>query len=178
MRFSEVAGHYARVLLDTAVAADDDLDALARGLDDLAATLEGSSDLAKTLASPAIPRARRAGLAAALAERIAPDSRLARFAAVMVERERAGRLPQTAAAFRAALDAHRGVVEAEVASARPLDETGRANLRAALPGARFRFREDPALLGGLVVRIGNRIHDASLSRELTRFADKYGVVSR
>ena len=180
MRSSEVARHYARVLLDTAASSGDDLDALAAGLDSFAACLDGSPELRKALASPAIARARRAALAGALAERIAPGSRLSRFASVMVERERATHLPESARAFRAALDAHQGVVRAEVTSARPLDEAGRARLREAIGKAlsgkaRLRFHEDPALLGGLVVRAGNRIYDASVAGELARFSRKYAA---
>lgn len=180
MRSSEVARHYARVLLDTAASSGDDLDALARGLDALAACLDGSPELRKTLASPAIPRPRRAALAGAVAERIAPGSRLSRFVSVMVERERAAHLPASVRAFRAALDAHQGIVEAEVVSARPLDGANRARLGdaigKALSGrARLRFREDPALLGGLMVRAGNRIYDASVAGELARFLRKHAA---
>ncbi len=179
---SDVARHYAQVLLDIAVTGGDDeasLSRLAAGIDEFAAALERSPELGKALTSPAIPRERRAGLAGTVANRILPDSRLAQFVSVMVARERSDHLAETAAAFRAALDKHRGVVEAEVVSARPLDERGRASLRAALEAAfsgtpRLRFREDPELLGGFVMRIGNRIYDASVSRQLARFEEKYG----
>ena len=186
MPSSEVARHYAQVLLDVAVEAGDSpehLETLAEGLEQFAGALDSSPDLRKTLVSPAIPRSARARLAETVGDRIAPGSRLPRFVAVMVSRERAGELGETARAFRAALDAHRGVIEAEVVSARALSEADRANLRDALGTAyagepRLRFREDPELLGGLVIRIGNRIYDASVQRELARFYEKYGVESR
>ena len=186
MPSSEVARHYAQVLLDVAIEAGDPpegLETLAHGLEEFAAALGGSSDLRKALASPAIPASARTRLAGAVGDRIAPGSRLSRFVSVMVARERAGELRETARAFRAALDAHRGVVEAEVVSARILSEADRASLREALAATyagepRLRFREDPELLGGLVIRIGNRIYDASVNRELVRFCEKYGVESR
>ncbi|MXW70897.1 MAG: ATP synthase F1 subunit delta [Acidobacteria bacterium] len=179
---SEVARHYARVLLDTVAATGDgeDLEALAGGLQEFAASLERSPELLTTLTSPAIPRGRRAAVAKAVADRILPDSDLGRFVALMVSRERSDHLAETAAAFRAALDEHRGIVEAEVVSARQLDERDRASLRTALASAfagtpRLHFREDPELLGGFVIRIGNRIYDASVNRQLSRFEEKYGV---
>lgn len=179
---SDVARHYARVLLDTAVAEGDDpesLERLASGLEEFGAALSDSGDLRKALTSPAVPRERRARLARELGDRIAPGSRLGRFVAVMVGRERAAHLPETASAFRAALDADRGIVDAEVVSARPLDEPERANLRTALGDGvagrpRLHFREDPELLGGFVIRVGNRILDASVHRQLARFEEKYG----
>ena len=178
---SEVARHYARVLLETVVATGDEenLEALAGGLEEFAASLERSPELLKTLTSPAIARQRRAVVARAVADRILPDSHLGRFVSVMVARERSGHLAETAAAFRAALDEHRGIVEAQVVSARPLDERDRESLEAALASAfsgtpRLHFREDPELLGGFVIRVGNRIYDASVSRQLSRFEEKYG----
>ena len=179
---SQIARHYARVLLDTAVASGDgeeSLERLAAGLDEFATALEDSPDLSKALSSPAIPRPRRSGLAETVADRILPATRLGRFVAVMVARERSEHLVETAAAFRAAVDEHRGVVDAEVVSARPLGERDRMSLREAVASAysgtpRLHFREDPELLGGFVIRIGNRIHDASLSRQLSRFEEKYG----
>ena len=179
---SEVARHYARVLLDTAVTEGDpaeSLERLASGLEEFGAALAESGELGKVLASPSIPRARRARLAERLGDRIRPGSRLGRFAAVMVARERAAHLAGAATAFRAALDAHRGIVDAEVVSAHPLDEAGRAGLRDALGAQlagtpRLRFSEDPDLLGGFVIRIGNRILDASVQRQLVRFEEKHG----
>ena len=178
----QVARHYARVLLDTAVAAgnDDGLGRLATGLDEFASVLARSPELAKALTSPAIPRQRRAALAETIAGRILPDSLLGRFVAVMVARERSEYFGETAQAFRAVLDEHRGIVEGEVVSARPLDEEDRATLAQAVGAAhsgtpRLHFREDPDLLGGFVIRIGNRIHDASVSRQLSRFEEKYGT---
>ena len=180
---SEVARHYARVLLDAEAAGgagEEDLERLATGLEDFAVSLESSPELLKTLASPAVARSQRARLAETVADRILPDSRLGKFVSVMVRRERSEHLGETAAAFRAALDEHRGIVEAEVVSARQLDERDRASLREAIEAAfsgtpRLRFREDPELLGGFVVRIGNRIYDASVQRQLSRFEEKYGT---
>ena len=179
---SEVARHYARVLLDTVVGRGDEenLEPLAGGLEEFAASLERSPELLKALTSPAIARGRRAAVAKAVADRILPHSDLGRFVSVMVARERSGYLVEAAAAFRAALDEHRGIVEAQVVSARELDERDRASLEAALASAlagtpRLHFRADPELLGGFVIRIGNRIYDASVSRQLSRFEEKYGA---
>ena len=185
MPANDVARHYAQVLLDIGIEAGDDaerLETLARGLDEFAATLDGAPDLRKTLASPAISRGARARLAEIVAERLAPGTRLGRFVSVMVAHERAGELPEAGNAFRKLLDAYRGVVEAEVVSARALSEADRTGLREALGAAysgepRLRFREDPELLGGFVLRIGNRIYDASVSSELRRFAARYGAES-
>lgn len=174
----EIADHYARVLLEVAVESGADLPALADGLDAFAACCAESPELARALESPATPRSARASLAETVARRIAPGTHLPRFAAVLVSRDRADSLAETAAAFRAALDAREGVVSAEVTSAAALDDKEKAEIATVLgeslggPGGRTRleFRVEPALLGGIVVRTGNRIYDASLESELARFA--------
>lgn len=181
----EIAGHYARVLLEVAVESGADLRALADGLDAFAVCCAESPELARALESPATPRSARASLAETVARRIAPDTHLPRFVSVLVSRDRADSLAETAAAFRAALDAREGVVSAEVTSATALADSEKAEVAAALgeslggPGGRTRleFRVDPALLGGIVVRTGNRIYDASLERELARFAATHGAKS-
>lgn len=175
----EVAAHYARVLLEVAVESGSDLRALAEGLDRFAAVGSESPEFRRALESPGTPLSARARFAETVARRIAPDTHLPRFVSVLVLRDRAGALADTAAAFRAAVDAHEGVIPAEVASAAVLDEDHRAEIAAALGEAlggkaRLEFRVDPALLGGIVVRTGNRIYDASLRGELDRFAAAHG----
>ncbi len=187
MDSSEVARHYARVLLEVALTEGDDLDALAAGLDAIREAVSSHADLARALTSPAETRARRAALAAGLARCAAPDpvvaDRLSRFVSVMVERDRADELETTAREFRAVLDDHNGVVEAEVVSARRLDPAGREALREALAAVlegrpRLFFREDPSLLGGFAVRSGNRIFDASARGELERFLAAHAAAAR
>ena len=130
---SDVARHYAQVLLDIAVTGGDDeasLSRLAAGIDEFAAALERSPELGKALTSPAIPRERRAGLAGTVANRILPGltAGTVRFGhggagTVGSPRGNGGGVPGGARPSIA------GVVEAEVVSARPLDERGRASLR-------------------------------------------------
>ena len=67
----------------------------------------------------------------------------------------------------------KGIVEAIVTSAAPLEEAERAALAerlAALTGQRVEIEErvDPALLGGLQVRIGDRLIDGSVRGRLER----------
>ena len=67
-----------------------------------------------------------------------------------------------------------GIVRAEIVSARPLTEAQRAELvrrfgRAA-GGRRLEmaYKEDPGILGGFVARIGEQVHDYSVSGRLAR----------
>jgi len=106
-----------------------------------------------------------------VAERV--GRQVARLLALLVERRRVALLPRVADAYRRLLYDRRGIVEAEVASAAPLTDGERDALRGhleRLAGRRVELRErlDPSLLGGLVVRIGDRLYDASVRGRLER----------
>ena len=84
---------------------------------------------------------------------------------------RARDIPAAIAAFNILYARHTGVVAAEVVSAAPL---GAAQLKAVKAGLRealgkdpeLTARVDPSLLGGLKVKVGSRLFDASLKTRL------------
>jgi F-type H+-transporting ATPase subunit delta len=90
-----------------------------------------------------------------------------------VERRRIGQLPSIAREYGRLLDRQRGVVAAIVTSAVPLttDETSGIQARVeAMTGTTVSLRSevDVALIGGLTVRIGDRLLDASVRGRLER----------
>ena len=79
--------------------------------------------------------------------------------------------------FRKVLDEHNKVESGEVVSPRPLSETQQSELAKQLGKARGKtmklsYRTDPRLIGGLVVRLGNRVYDASVVKQLELFQEK------
>ena len=80
-------------------------------------------------------------------------------------------LPAFSASFRRRLAVHRGEETAEVTSAVPLDEAQLESVRGAVAAyagrpVQLSTNVDPSLIGGLVVRIGSRMIDASLKTKL------------
>ncbi|HTN41662.1 MAG TPA: ATP synthase F1 subunit delta [Asticcacaulis sp.] len=74
-------------------------------------------------------------------------------------------------AFNKLYDAEKGIVSAEVTSAVALSDAQLADLKKTLAktlgqSAEISTRVDPALLGGLKVRVGSRLFDASLKTKL------------
>lgn len=74
-------------------------------------------------------------------------------------------------AFNKLYDAQKGVVNAEVTSAVPLSDEQLASLKTTLgktlgQSAEISTSVDPAILGGLKVRVGSRLFDASLKTKL------------
>jgi len=79
--------------------------------------------------------------------------------------------------FERLVEVHRGVVRARVTSALPLHDAELTQLVGALESGmnkkvRVVANVDPAILGGLVVRIGDRIADKSVRTMLTRLRDQ------
>jgi len=90
---------------------------------------------------------------------------------VMAANGRLNQLFPVITAFNKLYAAHTGVVSAEVTSAVALTEAQLANLKTTLAQAlgqqaEISTRVDPALLGGLKVRVGSRLFDASLKTKL------------
>ncbi|GIW20542.1 MAG: hypothetical protein KatS3mg065_0838 [Chloroflexota bacterium] len=116
-----------------------------------------------------------------VAERV--GRQVARLVALLVERRRVDTLPRVAEAFRQLLLARRGIVEAEVVSAAPLTAAEATALRERLEGlvgrsVELRTRVDPGLLGGLMVRIGDRLYDASVRGRLERLRTQLVAAGR
>jgi F-type H+-transporting ATPase subunit delta len=94
-----------------------------------------------------------------------------------VARRRVSLVPAIAGEYGRLLDRHRGVAAAIVTSAAPLsaDETAAIQARIeVLAGATISLRTaiDPALIGGVTVRIGDRLIDASVRGRLERLRDR------
>ncbi|WP_415429757.1 F0F1 ATP synthase subunit alpha [Acetobacter malorum] len=98
---------------------------------------------------------------------------LKNFVGVVADNRRLPNLRQIMAAVDALASARRGEVVADVTSAQPLTTTQRAQLQVRLAEAGYsritiRERVDSSLLGGLVVRVGAKLYDASLQTRLFR----------
>jgi F-type H+-transporting ATPase subunit delta len=170
------ARRYARALLD--VAQPGDPAAVREDLRGLRALLEQNAELAEALAHPALPVARKRGLLqAAFAQKV--QAPVLRLLELLVERGRVDLLGAIESAYTALWNAQRGVAAAEVVSAAPLDDKEQRALQAALERAsglrvEITTREDPALLGGLLVRLGGRSYDGSVRGRLAALRARLG----
>jgi len=167
-----LAGRYATALFDLAVE-EKALDAVAADLAALEAALEESPDLVRLVRSPVLSRAEQRRAMAAVLEAAGAAPLTAKFIGVLAEHRRLFVLGAIIAAFDARLATHRGEVRAEVAAPSALTKTQRTRIRAALKkavGGKVAVEEtvDESLLGGLVVRVGSRMVDASLRTKLQR----------
>jgi F-type H+-transporting ATPase subunit delta len=169
---SAFARPYVDALFEVAGSADA-VDALLPSLDAVARALEGSEELRVFVTNPGIGRKEKRALVASLAETAKAPEVAARLLRALLDRGRFLKLASVLEAIREQLDVERGVFEATVRSAAPLDADAETGIREALEartGTRVRLHAelDPSLLSGFVVRIGSEVFDASLSRRLAR----------
>jgi F-type H+-transporting ATPase subunit delta len=173
-RRSALARIYAQALLDVADergAADDVLSEL----EELRRHAATHSDFAAFLASPAVDEEARSSVLERLLRGHASEL-LVDALQVVNRKGRLSLLPTIAEAYSRALDERRGRIAVGVESARPLDDDQRRRLVEAVArhsGKQARLQETvkPELIGGLVVRIGDRKIDNSVASRLEALAE-------
>jgi F-type H+-transporting ATPase subunit delta len=151
-----------------------------KALDEVAADLEGmrgllaaSADLRRLIESPVLSREEQGRAVSALAERAGFAMITQRFLGLLAHKRRLFALPEMITAYLAMLSEHKGEVSAEVTSAVVLSDEQVAAVKGQLSKAvgqsvTLSTAVDPGLLGGLVVRVGSRMIDASLRTKLQR----------
>jgi F-type H+-transporting ATPase subunit delta len=169
---SDLAGRYASALLDLA----DEQKALDQVADDLKALrslIAESEDLRRLLDSPVFSREEQRKAMTALMEKAETGELTRRFVLVVADNHRLFALPAMIEAYLSELAQRRGEITAEVTAARNLSDAQQAALLEALRttvGSKVQvdLKVDPALIGGLVVKVGSRMIDSSLRSKLQR----------
>ena len=154
---------------------DKALDAYGDGLD-LAARMAGQGDVLNVLRNPARPLRQRTDLVDTLLSGRVPEPVL-KLVGLLVERGKIDRVASVAAEYRRLLNKERGVVEAVATTAAPLSQAETAALQRKveqLTGRTVDLRVDvdEALIGGLTVRVGDTLYDASVRGRLERLRER------
>jgi len=171
---ASLAGRYASALFG--LARDErQIDAVSRSLDSLRQALSESPDFRLLAASPLIDRNDAGKALAAIADQLKLDPITANFLGVLAQNGRKNELLAVIRAFNRLAASHRGETTAEVTSARPLSDDQVAALRQQLKARVGRdvaidAAVDPSILGGLVVKLGSQMIDASIRTKLNRLA--------
>ena len=174
-----VANRYAQALVDVVMAPGSPLkpeDAVAQ-LRAVDAVFQESLELRNAMLTPAIQNSRKRAVLAKLLEKTGGSTLIRNFTYVLSDHRRIAIIGEIRQAFELLLDERMGFARAEVTSAAPLDERVSADLESELSRLtgkrmRLRFDVDPALLGGVVARIGSTVYDGSVRGELRQLAKK------
>ena len=169
-RTTEVGKRYAQALFDLAVETGR-LDAVRADLVSLKAAWIDSADLRRLASSPVMAVEDQQKGLVAIADKAGFDGTIRNFLGLLAQNGRARDLGAVMTGFEALYAKHTGVVAAEVVSTRELTPQQLTLIRGALRTAlgktpELTTRIDPSILGGLKVKVGSRLFDASLKTKL------------
>ena len=168
-----VARRYAGALFDIAEKAGR-ADQAAQELSELIGIIEGHPDLKHVLETPTVPASAKKEILSALLAKVGRVSdEVSRLVLMLADRDRLSVLRELQAAYTVRLQEAQRIVPAEVVTATPLSEATRSSLLKALGTATGRTvtlkeRVDPAIMGGIIARVGSMVFDGSVSRQLER----------
>ena len=169
-RTTDVGERYAQALFDLALDTGK-LDTVRADLKSLKAAWIESADLRRLATSPVIAADDQQKGLVAIADAAKFDGTTRNFLGLLGQNGRARDLGGVITGFESLYAKHTGVVAAEVVSAVPLTTAQTTHIRSALMQAlgkapEITARVDPAILGGLKVKVGSRLFDASLKSKL------------
>lgn len=149
------------------------IDAVAGDLAAILKMIDDSTDFRRLIESPVLSRADQGKAIAAIATAAAFNPLTGKFLGLLAQNRRLFALPAIIGAFKKILAKRRGEMTAEVWSARPLSAEQQNALAEAIKRAHgakvtMEVRQDPALIGGLVVKVGSRMIDSSIRTKLQK----------
>ena len=149
------------------------IDAMSADLQKVAEMIASSPDLTRLVRSPVFSIEEQTSALGAILDRAEIGGLAGNFVRLVARNRRLFALPEMIVAFRRLVAAHRGETTAAVASAEPLSDTQVEALKSALREKLGRevsldLSVDPALIGGLVVKVGSRMIDTSLKTKLNQ----------
>ncbi|UPK98734.1 hypothetical protein LCI18_009669 [Fusarium solani-melongenae] len=172
-----VDGTYATALYTAAVKTSS-LDPTAAALSSLGALLEKDTKLAAILSAPTLTEADKKAIIEELAKKAGSGNETVKnFLETLAENNRLGLLPGVCDKFATIISAARGEVEVTVTSAQPLDKRTLNRLESAVSksayisqGQKLKVTNsvNPDIVGGLVVEIGDRTIDLSVSARIAK----------
>lgn len=165
-----MAGRYGSALFDLA-SEDKSVPATGAALSSFAALIEESDELKRLLRSPVFKAEDQEEAISALAAKAGITGLALNFLKLMARNRRLAAMPEAIAAYQALVAKSKGEVTAEVTSAEKLSDKQLTDLKAALKSAvgsdvALTAKVNPAILGGLIVKVGSRMMDNSLLTKL------------
>ena len=171
---ASLAGRYALALFQLARDGKA-LDSVAASLATLKTALAESADLRALTQSPLVGRDGATKAIEAVAGKLGLDSLTSRTLGVLAQNRRLAQIPAVIRAFDTLLSAHKGETRAEVTTAFPLTKTQQTALAKQLKARTGRdmaldLAVDPAIMGGLIVKMGSQMIDSSIRTRLNKLA--------
>jgi F-type H+-transporting ATPase subunit delta len=173
---ASVASTYARAFADVVFDAHLDAARATGGLKRIAALFSESQELRRVWENPAVPVEQKRKLLDAIVQREGIERPVRNLVAVLIDHRRLPFLPRIVEQLEKELDARLGFAEAQISTARALDDREKRTLEAQVEkttGKKVRasYGLDASLLGGAVVRVGSTIYDGSVKGQLEKIKE-------
>ena len=168
---SGMAGRYAGALFELALD-NKAVDAVKKDLDQFDALISGSADLNRLIRSPAFDADEQLKALSAILAKAGIAGLAANFLRVITTNRRLFAVRDMIRAYRALVARHKGEVTAQVTVAEKLNDNNLDALKSALKSVTggkdidLDVKIDPAIIGGLIVKVGSRMVDSSLRTKL------------
>ncbi len=172
----KIASRYVEAFFDMALnagqeeAVGDDFAALEGMIDD-------SDELKRLMHNPMISVEAKQAVFAELLKKAKANKQTLQFVDFLIGRKRLEALPDVAVLYQERLVAHKGEIIAEITAAHALTDKQIKSIAAAVKkavgkDANIVTREDPAIIGGVIVKIGSRMLDHSVAGKLRRMVSQ------
>jgi F-type H+-transporting ATPase subunit delta len=173
---ASVASTYARAFAEVVIDGRLDPSRAVGGLWRVATLLAESIELRRVWENPAVPADQKRHLLDAIVKIEDISKQVRNLIAVLIDHRRTHFVSRIAEQLEKELDARLGFAEAQISSARQLDDPEKRALEAQvakLTGKKVRaqFAQDASLLGGAVIRIGSTIYDGSVKGQLEKIKE-------
>jgi F-type H+-transporting ATPase subunit delta len=174
-----MAGRYAGALFELALE-NKAVDAVRSDLDRFDALIAESPDLNRLVRSPVFGADEQLKALSAILEKAGIGGIAGNFLRVVTTNRRLFAVREMIRAYRALVACHRGEVSAQITVAEPLNDANLGAVKDALKNVTggkdidLDVKVDPAIIGGLIVKVGSRMVDSSLRTKLNaiKFAMK------
>lgn len=174
MKISRVSKRYAKALFDEGKEKNK-LDSLKDNLEELAKVYQGSDEFRSLINSPVIPeKLKKQSFTDAFRQKLDPLT--FDFVLLLIESSREELLPEIINYFGQILDDYHGILRAQVFSVLPLSDDQMKSLKNKLDkmtqkNVILTQEKDASILGGFIIKINDRIIDASLKNQLDRMSE-------
>ena len=167
-----VARRYAKALFALAKKAGKKAPAeYGKDLEAFAAVLEASPDLLRVFANPVIAAEDKKAVLAGVVDKLGLKPNVVNFLSLLADKERLPVILEVAAYYRSLLDESEGVLRGQLVTAYALAEPRQDQIKTKLEKQSGKklvlsFAVDPAILGGVLLKVGDKVLDASLRAQL------------
>lgn len=167
-----VARRYARALFSIGQQKGDaEIEAYGKDLAEFASAMKNTPELVKIFRNPIFTVEEKKAIVEKILSKLDPNPTARNFLFLLADKDRLSILPEIEAYFGALLDEAKGVVRGELVTAVTLEDARQKEVRKELAEQLGKelvldFDTNADILGGVVLKVGDKILDASLRAQL------------